>query len=225
MKLIVPKYPPRSWQGNLGFVATLVHPHGEIQRMSKSQRRAVLSVAYQVRFARFFSRDNADPGLSMKKRVWPELEARTKEVLLGDLHVFAADAATNFSIDSSFESFVRTIQAQRLHDLVSWEQPGVAFNERTKETHVYSGQLVAALTKYRFPGARVRAKVYARRPRRQHTLYEIAGLVIHVFGEFVDNNRDLLCRLCTTSREASVLTGCHINTADSIRQRHGTLAL
>ena len=225
MKLIVPKYPHRSWQHSLGFVATLVCPRGKIQRISKLQRRAVLSVGYQVRVARFFAPNPDCARLLMGRRVWPNLDARTKKVLLGDLHVFAAAAADRFSIDTAFENFVRQIPAQRLRDLVSWELPSVGFDERTGDAYVYTGQLVAALAKYRFPANRVRAKVYAHRPRRQHSLYDSANLVEHVFGAFVDTNRDLLCRLCATSREASLLTGCHVNTADAIRQRRGTLTL
>lgn len=224
MKLVVPKFTPRPWQADLGLAACLISARGELPRISLTQRRAVLAVAYQVRLARLHGVDPLDGAFRTR---WPKArpERRRVSVRLSSLDLFAPDKSVDLAVHGAFDRFAAAVSAERVKDLIHWAPPVVARDPRTDRLRVYVNHLTTALARYRFPQLEVPTTVYDSHPKRQLTFTAAAALMLHVFGGFIDDNPDLVCRLCSTATEASLLIGKSINTAALVRKRFRPLVL
>ncbi len=226
MKLAVPKYPPRSWQLDLGFALHLISPSGELPRVNNLQRRAVLVVAYQVQIARLHGlvpEDGARLIARRQRRADPE--PRSISVRLGELDVFAPSNSLDLSIHPEFDRFVAVVPKARVKDLARWAPPFMARDARTGRMCVYANQLTTGLARHLVPDLMVAARLYGRRPAHQLTFGEVASLVLHVFGDFIDRNGDFVCRLSSTAAEAGLLIGKSLNTAAVVRERLGVREL
>lgn len=226
MKLIVPSYPSRSWQIFFGHLNVLIHESGVIERANVRQTRAVLAAAYQVRLARLYPivPVAANELTSLRLRI-PVTHKRSSRVRLNELIVFAPNPDEDFSISSDFEEFIRDIPEQRLLHFLRWYPPTIGFSNKKPIPTAFTNQLLASLARYRFPQLHVTARRFSSLPTRHLSLLEIASLTDHVFGDFVDRNTELICRLSYTADEAALLIGKSRNTTAIIRNKLGALSL
>ncbi|MHB1282244.1 MAG: hypothetical protein ACYCOY_10975 [Metallibacterium sp.] len=226
MKLVVPKFTPKPWQADLGLAACLISARGELPRISLTQRRAVLAVAYQVRIARLHGVDPRDGAFRTR---WPKGSVRSERrrisVRLNGLDLFAPGESVDLAVHEAFDRFAAAVSAERVKDLVQWAPPVVARDTRTGRLRVHANQLTTALARYRLPHLEVPAVVCGNPPKRQLTFTQAAALMLHVFGDFIDGNVDLICRLCGTAMEGGLLIEKSVNTAALIRQRFPALEL
>jgi hypothetical protein len=226
MRLSVPKHRPGSWQLDLGLASQLISPDGELTRINVWQRRAVLALAYAVKIALL---NGATPSggerlfTRRQRRVMDE--GRRISVRLGDLDVFAPAGSLDLSVHEGFDRFAAAVPRPRVRELISWAPPFVAHDARTGRTRVYANQLITGLARHLAPDLVVSARRYGRRPVHQLNFQEIGSLMLCVFGDFIDRNTELVCRLSGTSAEAALLIGKSLNTAAQVRKRWGVLKL
>ena len=226
MRLSVPKYPSKSWQLDLGLAAQLLSPNGEIGRISTWHRRSVLAVAYAVKIARLNGvTPDCGERLFTQRQRRVVAEGRSISVRLCDLEVFAPAGSLDLSVYERFSRFAAAVPRVRIRELISWAPPFVAHDARTGRTGVYANQLITGLARHLAPDLTVAARQYGRRPVRQLSFEEIGSLTLCVFGDFIDRNDELICRLSGTSAEAGLLIGKSLNTAALIRKRLGVLKL
>lgn len=226
MRLSVPKYPSKSWQLDLGLAAQLISARGEIPRISLWQRRAILAVAYGVQVARL---NGVNPSggerLFTRRQRRVAVEGRSISIRLGDLDVFAPARSLDLSVHGPFSRFAAAVPKPRVRDLIAWAPPFIAEEVKTGRMRVYANQLITGLARYLAPDLTVAARLYGRSPVHQLNFEEVGSLTLCVFGDFIDRNADLVCRLSRTSAEAGLLVGRSLNTAALIRKRLGTLDL
>lgn len=226
MRLSVPKHPTKSWQLDLGLAAQLLSPQGEIARVSLWQLRAVLAVAYAVQVARLNGlTPSGGEELFTRRQRRVAVERRSISVRLGDLDAFAPADSLDLSVHSPFSRFAAGMPKSRVGDLIAWAPPFVAEDPRTGRMRVYANQLIAGLARYLAPDLTVAARLYGRSPVHQLNFEEAGSLTLCVFGDFIDRNADLVCRLSRSSAEAGLLVGRSLNTAALIRKRLGVLEL
>ena len=226
MKLVVPKLPRRAWHADLGLAACLLSARGALPRITLTQRRAILSVAYQVKIARLQGVDPRDRGPRTR---WPSdgdrFQGRRMSVRLGDLDVWGPENCVDLTVRGAFDRFAASIPEERIHALVHWAPPVVSLNARTNRLQVHANYLTTALARYRRPTLEVPALACHNSPTRRLTFVQAAALVLDVFGAFIDDNNELVCRLCSTATEAGLLIGKSINTAALVRQPFRPLVL
>lgn len=226
MKLVVPKLPRRAWHADLGLAACLLSARGELPHITLTQRRAILAVAYQVKIARLHGVDPRDRGPRTRwPSDWDRSRGRRTVVRLGDLDVWGPGASVDLTVRGAFDRFAASIPEARVKALVHWAPPVVSLDERTNRLRVHANYLTTALARYRLPTLEVPILARRKPPTRRLTFVQAAALVLHVFGEFIDANDELVCRLCSTATEASLLIGKSINTAALVRQRLRPLVL
>lgn len=146
-------------------------------------------------------------------------------VRLGDLDIWAPDASAELTVRGAFDRFAAAVPEERIRALVHWAPPFVSRDRRTNRLQVHANYLTSALARYRLPHIEMPALACHNPPTRRQTFTQAAALMLHVFGRFIDDNPDLVCRLCSTATEASLLIGKSINTAAQVRQRFRPLAL
>ncbi len=146
-------------------------------------------------------------------------------VRLGDLNIWAPDASAELTVRGAFDHFAAAIPEERVQALVHWAPPVVSLDARTNRLQVHANYLTTALARYRLPTLEVPILACRKPPTRRLTFVQAAAQVLHVFGEFIDANDELVCRLCSTATEASLLIGKSINTAALVRQRFRPLVL
>lgn len=226
MRLSVPKHPSKSWQLDLGLAAQLISALGEIPRISLWQQRAILAVAYGVQVARLHGvSPSGGERLFTRRQRWVAVEGRSITIRLGDLDVFAPASSLDLSVHGPFSRFATAIPKLRVRTLIAWAPPFIAENIKTGRMQVYANQLIAGLARHLAPDLTVAARLYGRSPVHQLNFDEIGSLMLCVFGDFIDRNAELICRLSSSSAEAGLLIGKSLNTAALVRKRLGVLKL
>jgi hypothetical protein len=226
MKLVLPRHPPGSWQLDLGLLSELVSSREGVGRANATHLRAILVAGYSVQVARTLG---ATPGRieahCRRRQRRSKLLPRSIPVTLGSLEVFAPPKALDLSIRRDFDRFASSIPRARVPELVRWAPPHVSQRRPGDPLRVHGNQLTTALARFVSPSLVVNARRYERPPARQLTFCEAGSLVLTVLGDFIDANRELLCRLCSTSGEAGLLISRSINTAAMIRKSLGTIRM
>lgn len=224
VQLIVPKRISPAWQPHLGVAASLVAASGKLRRVAVTQRRVALVVAYSLRLCQAcgLTPDTTVPKIP-RSRQPPVVQSRRQWLRLLDLDVFAAGSRAELTLHPELVRFAARVTPRRALELVQWAPPRVAYHPRTGRALVYSNQLTTALARYVAPEAIVSTVVYTRPPPRQLSFTAAAMVILKVFNDFTELNRETLCRFAKTSVEAGLLVERSVNSAAVVRKRLGEL--
>jgi hypothetical protein len=183
-------------------------------------------VAYEVAFARRLSSVQANDRFNYRWRV-PEIkfDSRRKQIQLFELDKYCHRPVMDVSVNDSAEYFICGIPEFRLPLLLKWAAPVVGHVSGSNQYKVYNAHLIVGMACQRIPTYAPHFQILETVPRHQLSLSQACDLVLTVFGDFIANNRDLICRISSTADEASLLTGYSSSTTSEIRKMFGVINL